>query len=364
MGEDVDAGRLSQEDAGKTRTSETYSAGVMRAFTALASLGAVDDLGDFPPLATVRAGELLDTYREDGDDDMIVRSAIDAVLALPNRATDGTLNRSVLVVSKLHPHLIATVAGYDSIAGDSAGTWHLLADLHDQGLLDVSAAPSRRMVTGLRTNVASLPAGFTASVSGKAARAAAEIAYLVDFFTDSTTCANRKLADYFGIRELPDGCCSHAGNRCSACWQSGDWPVGETKPKVADALETPKPRPAGSRTDSAFAQRRLDDKVYDLVWDIYAGVHILDLQRALRGEDSSWNPKTRRRHRLRTALVNSRYFGSSPSIRREELEDSLHRLQDAGRVAQAGVLWRESQHIARDALKAAAAQPVAPGASR
>ncbi|WP_202870783.1 DEAD/DEAH box helicase [Kribbella pratensis] len=363
MGEDVDAGRLSQQDAGKTRTAETYNSGVMRAFTALASLGAVDDLGDFPPLATVRAGELLDTYSEDGDDDASVRAAIKAVLALPNRTTDGTLHRSVLAISKLHRHLAAVVPGYDAFAGDAAGTWHLLADLHDQGLLDVSAAPSRRMVTGLRANVATLPAGFKAAVSGKAARAAAEITFLRDFFADSTTCANRKLADYFGVRDLPDGCCSHAGNRCSACWQSGNWPAGETKPKVADALETPKPRPAGSRTDTAFAQRRLDDKVYDLVWDIYAGVHIRDLQRALRGEDSSWNPKTRKRRRLRTALVNSRYFGSSPSIRLEELEDSLQRLQDAGRVAQVGAVWRESQHIARDARKAAASQPVASGST-
>lgn len=367
IGQDVDAGRLSLDEAGKSRTSEKYTSGVVRAFAALADLGAVDDLGDFPPLSTVRPGELLGTAPATAgpaspEDDVEV-SVVAAVLALPNRTTDGSLQRTVLRVTQLHRHLAGAIAGYASVSTDAAGTWQLLADLHDRGVLDVSAAPSRRMVTGLRVHTKTLPAGFGSAVSGRAARAAVETALLHDFFTDTSTCANRKLADYFGVTDLPDGCCSHAGNRCSSCWASGNWPAGQVKPAVADALETPKPRPAGTRVDAAFAQRRLDERVYRLVWDIYAGVHILDLFRTLRGEDSYFSPRTKKRHRLRTALVNTRYFGANPSIRLGELEDSLGRLQAAGKVDFVAPLWRDSDHIARDAAKAVAARVAAAGVS-
>ena len=166
------------------------------------------------------------------------------------------------------------------------------------------------------------------------------------------------LADYFGVADLPPGCCTHAGNRCSACWAAGDWPAGQVKPKVADALETAKPRPAGMRTDAAFAQRRLDEKVYRLIWDVYAGVHIMDLYRALRGQDSYYNPVTKKRRTLRTALVNTRYFGSSPAIRLPQLEDALARLGADDKVVAigAGAIWRDTNHVARDAAKAAATQ--------
>ena len=357
IGQDVDAGRLTAEEAGKSRTSDKYTSGVVRAFAALADLGAVDDLGDFPPLATVRPGELLgvSSAAMGTDTEAVEAAVVAATLALPNRTTDGSLQRTVLSVTQLHRHLVGTVDGYSLLSSDAAGTWQVLADLHDRGVLDVSAAPSRRLVTGLRVHTKTLPAGYSAAVSGKAARAAAETSLLSDFFTDATTCANRKLADYFGVTDLPSGCCSHAGNRCSACWASGNWPAGQAKPKVADALETPKPRPAGTRVDAASAQRRLDDRVDRLVWDIYAGVHILDLFRTLRGEDSYYSARTKKRHLLRTSLVNSRYFGANPSIRIGELEDSLRRLQDKDKVDLVGARWRHAGYIAKDAAKAAAA---------
>jgi Rad3-related DNA helicase len=362
IGEDVATGRLSIDAAGKSRTSEEYTSGIVRAFAALADMGAVDDLGDFPPLATVRPGELLSRSAPGTGEaipgstmEILEAGVVTATLALPNRTTDGSLHRTVLDVTGLHRHLLANVPGYNALAAesDAAGTWQVLADLHDRGLLDVSAAPSRRMVTGLYVRAKVLPAGFVAAVSGKAARAAQEIKLLHDFFNDTMTCANRKLADYFGVPDLPDGCCSHAGNRCSACWASGDWPAGQVQPKVAIALETPKPRPAGTRVDAASARRRLDERIYRLVWDIYAGVHILDLFRALRGEDSYYSPQTKKRRRLRTALVNSRYFGANPSIRLGEVEAALRRLQVEGKIDVVGPVWRECSHIRRDASKSA-----------
>jgi hypothetical protein len=86
-------------------------------------------------------------------------------------------------------------------------------------------------------------------------------------------------------------------------------------------------------------------------------VHILDLFRALRGQDSYYNPVTKRRRALRTALVNTRYFGSSPAIRLPQLEDALARLAGDDKVVAVGTgaIWRDVNHVARDAAKAAAA---------
>jgi ATP-dependent DNA helicase RecQ len=379
MGADLDAGALTADEACKSRTAEQYQSGVMRAFAALAELGAVEDLGDFPPYCTIRPGELLglqaaippaaaaakgaalpDSY----DEDAVEAAVIAEVLALPVRDSGpGVLQRGRLDVAALNAHLARVLPGVQMLAPDAAGTWQLLADLHDRGLLDVSAAPSRQLVTCLRVISPALPHGFNAAVSGKAARAAEEVRLLRDFFADSATCANRKLADYFEVAGLPPGCCSNPGNRCSACWDSGAWPLGQRKPAVAVALETPRPRAAGQRTDAAYRQRRLDEQVSRLVWEVFSGVHPRDLFRALRGEDSYYLPTRHRRVRLRSGLVTSRFFGASPAVRLADIEGSLARLQVAGKISPSGPRWRDAGHLRREQARAArvAAQLVTAG---
>ncbi|WP_186382385.1 DEAD/DEAH box helicase [Amycolatopsis rhizosphaerae] len=353
IGEDLQNGRLTLDEARKGRTADAYTAGVVRAFAALASLGAVTDLGDFPPHCAVKPGELLGARpsagveAEKGGDAEVEDQTVTAVLALPFRTdAPGVLRRQKLDIVQLDAHLAVTVPQYRTIADDPASTWQLLADLHDRGLLDVSAAPSRHLVTGVAVHATRLPQAFLPTVSGKAARAAEEIRLLRNFFTDSTTCANRKFADYFGVTDLPVGCCSTAANRCSAHWDIPTWPVGETKPAVAIAFETP--RPAGTRTDALHRVRRLDEQIFRLVWEVFHGVHARDVLRALRGEDSYFNPRTRRRVRLRTGLVTSRYFGVNPVVRIADVEDSLGRLQADGRVVAVGSLWREAGHLRRE----------------
>ena len=51
VGEDLTAGRLSEADARSRHTTEEYTAGVVRAFAALAGLDAVTDLGDSPTVS-------------------------------------------------------------------------------------------------------------------------------------------------------------------------------------------------------------------------------------------------------------------------------------------------------------------------
>ncbi|PPK67027.1 DEAD/DEAH box helicase [Actinokineospora auranticolor] len=363
IAEDVDACRLSRDDAAKSRTSEQYTSGVVRAFSALSALDVVDDLGDFPPLCAIKPGEL--RGNGDRDTDPTEQAVVDAILALPGRSDDRAgLHRARLHVPSLHRHLSATVEHYADLADDPPSTWQLLADLHDRGELDVSAAPSRKLVTGIAVHTRTLPAGYAGALAGKAARAAEEIRLLRDFFTDRNTCANQKFADYFGVDTLPDGCCSTAANRCSACWDNDTTiPVGQKPPAVGDALNMPKPRLAGARTDSGVRRKRLDEQVYRLVWADYRGVHARDVCRALRGEDSYYHPTRRRRVRLRHNLVVSRYFGAQHMVKLDQVEDSLARLEADGRVVPLGYgKWRERGHADRAAAVAArAATPVPAG---
>jgi Rad3-related DNA helicase/DNA polymerase III epsilon subunit-like protein len=356
IAEDVDAGRLTQDDAAKSHTSEQYTSGVVRAFAALSELGVVDDLGDFPPLCTIKPGELRNSG--DQDTDSTEQAVVDAILALPGRSDDRSgLHRARLHVTRVHRYLSTAVVRYTDLADDPPSTWQLLADLHDRGQLDVSAAPSRKLVTGIAVHTPTLPAGYAGALAGKAARAAEEIRLLHDFFTDRNTCANRKFADYFGVDTLPDGCCNSAANRCSACWDNDTTiPVEQKPPAAGDALNMPKPRLAGARTDSSVRQKRLDEQVYRLVWADYRGVHARDVCRALRGEDSYYHPIRRRRVRLRHNLVVSRYFGAQHMVKLDQVEDSLARLEADGRVVPLGHgMWRERGHTDRAAAAAARA---------
>lgn len=342
VAEDLASGNLTPEKAHTRYTLDAYTAGVFRAFAALAGLDAVTDLGDFPPLAAVKPGESLAT----ADTDPVEIAIVAALLALPASGA-GSLSRARLSVAQADHHLEASVPGYRNAAEDVAATWQVLADLHDRGLLDVSAAPSRRLVTGLAVNTAVVPDRFDAVLAGKAARANVEIAALRDFFTDRATCANVKLADYFGVTAPPE-CCTTAANRCSACWDyTTGYPASDVRPPVADALDTPRPRPAGSRLDESAKARRLDQQVASLCWLLDRGLTPRQLTDALRGVDSWWLAKARRRVTLPHAVLNSRYFGVNPAATLVDVEASCARLATTGRLTSEKTRWRDAGNVAR-----------------
>ncbi len=355
VGEDLTAGRLSEADARSRHTTEEYTAGVVRAFAALAGLDAVTDLGDFPPTVSVKSGEMFGRGAGSAVTGLTEQLVVTALLGLPSRAGRGQLVRSRLDVAAADGYLVTTVPGYRALASDAAATWQLLADLHDQGQLDVSAAPSRHLVTGVEVHAATVPAGFAAAVSGKIVRAARELALLVDFFADRSTCANRKFADYFGVDDVPAGCCTSAANRCSACWDyRPDWAAGDVQPRTARALLTARPRPAGWRADAAAKARRLDEQVRQLLWVVDRGLHAGDVRRALRGTDSWYNPRLRRRLRLPNAVLTSRFFGANPAVTVPQIEDSLARLAaDGAAVPGQYGRWRDAGNVTREARRLA-----------
>ncbi|MCC3769569.1 DEAD/DEAH box helicase [Streptomyces sp. UNOC14_S4] len=316
MMEDVAAGVLNESELRSSHAVERYRTGVMRAFSALADLGAVTDLGDYPPLCVVKAGETAH-----GRGDAVEQRLVSAVLAMPTH--------SHLRVEAVDSCLARYIDDYRDLADGPAGTWEILADLHDRGLLDVSAAPSRRLVTGLAVHHRRLPGGFLPLLARRTARAAGELALLKDFFEDTTTCAHRKFADYFGTPELPEGCCGNARCRCSACWVVPDWPANERRPAVAQAFESAAPQ-AGGSADSTMRTRRLDHHVYRLVRLMRGGIHPRMLWHALRGEEAPYHPLRQRRVPLPRTLRDSRHFGGRVDLSYGEVEKSLLRLAETG----------------------------------
>ncbi|WP_329562737.1 DEAD/DEAH box helicase [Kitasatospora sp. NBC_01266] len=326
---DADAGLLTDDEVRQSHTLDRYTSGVMRAFSALADLGTVTDLGDFPPLCTVKPGDfqqwpaVVDEAQAGTVQSGLERRIVAAVLDRPDRAR--------LAVDALDLHLAESINGYREFADGPAGTWEILADLHDRGLLDVSAAPSRRLVTGLCIRQDRLPAGFSALVARRSARVAEELDLLQQFFQDSTTCSQRKFADYFGVPVLPEGCCTAAPCRCSACWSSPDWPVADRRPAVAQAFESASPRTGGG-ADGVARQRRLDQRAHRLAGVLSQGIHPRTLWHALRGEEASYDPLRRRLVRLPRPLRESPHFGGRADLSFPEVEQCIRRLAEAGAV--------------------------------
>jgi RecQ family ATP-dependent DNA helicase len=350
IGEELQAGRLTRQEAGQQRTAETYSAGVVRALAALAELGTVTDLGDFPPLAAIKPGELIGFLGDpSGRANAVEEAVVNALLGLPARDRGrGRLHRIRLDVADADKWLAAAVTGYRSLATDPAATWQLLADLHDRGQLDVSAAPSRKLVTGVEVHGAVVPARFATAASGKTARARAEIAQLQDFFVDVTTCANRKFADYFAV-DVPEACCATAANRCSSCWDfRADWAPGDKEPAPGRAFLTERPRPAGWRVDARARAWRLDEQVRMLLWAVDRGLSDRDVQLGLRGQDAWFYAREARWIRLPTAVVTSRFFGANPAVTLPQIQEALARLTADGRAVAAGRRWRDTGNVARE----------------
>ncbi|GAA1011316.1 hypothetical protein GCM10009564_31850 [Streptomyces thermogriseus] len=351
MAEDVAAGELDQSDLEDRYTQERYRSGIMRAFSALADLGAVEDQGDYPPCCAVKPGELRPvphgTPRTDGPVGEEGEGEEETELArIEQTVIDTALSWDTprqVDVRLLHRQLTAHCAGYSEYADSPAATWELLADLHDRGLLDVSAAPSRRLVTGLTVTGGrepTLPGGYLPLLGRRGRRAAEELARLRHFFDANTVCAQRLLADYFGVTDLPEGCCSTARCRCSACWDTGHGPVDERRPAVAEAFHSPRPRDGGG-TDTSLRDQRVDLQVHRLLQLQPQGMHPRRLWHALRGDESSYHPGKRKMVALPPALRDSRHFGGRADLPYAAVGQSLARLAARGvAVEDERGLWR------------------------
>ena len=349
------AGRLSVDVANRDATRDRYRTAVMRALAALASLGAVDDLGDFPHTLRLTPGETPEPSGEGSDDapdDLFARAARAWVETDPVRAQRAKL-------LELHAALSADLAvlGGGAVGlDDPAATWAQLVELHHAGVLDVSAAPNRVWLTGVRVHASALPAAYGAAIGTRAQRAAAELAELRSWYGDTGTCAHQGIADYLAPAppgQLPAGTCSSPACRCSSCW--GRDGTG-TAPRVLEAVMNPTRRVA-SAADDRLRRARLDQAIDRLLYDNRGGLGPGMIRRCLRGEETYFNINTRQRHPLGPELLYHRLFGSRPGLREDAVRDSLARLEAAGLIVSDGFKWRSAVRVA--AQQAAAARRAA-----
>ncbi|MFF9525168.1 DEAD/DEAH box helicase [Streptomyces achromogenes] len=346
MAEDAASGALSEAELDDRHIQERYQGGIMRAFSALADLGAVEDLGDYPPFCAVKPGDLRPVGRGAGQTPTTAAERDEeavGLVRLEQIVIDTALSWDIprqVDVRALDRELAARYPDYRSVADGPSATWELLADLHDRGLLDVSAAPSRRLVTGLTIRTGTLPDGFLPLLGGRGRRAAEELARLRHFFDASTICAQRVFADYFGVSDLPEGCCTTARCRCSACWDTGRWPVEERRSAVAQAFDSPRPREGGS-ADTSLRDQRVDLQIHRLLQLQPQGAHPRRLWHALRGDESSYNPRNRQMIPLPKAIRESRHFGGRADLPYAAVGASLTRLAAAGAAVEGpDSLWR------------------------
>ena len=339
------AGRLSVEVANRDATRDRYRTAVVRALAALADADAVDDLGDLPETLRLTPGETPPPPGTDADA-VFARAARAWVDADPARARRAP-------VLRLHVELVDAGA---ATPDDPAATWAQLVELHHAGILDVSAAPSRAWLTGVRVHTRTLPPAYAAAVGARARRAAAELTALRAWYADTVTCANQGIADYLAAAPpgtVPAGTCSTAPCRCSSCWGRDGSGIS---PAVLDAVMHPSPRPA-SAADDRLRRARLDQAIDRLLYDNPGGLGPAMIRRCLRGEETYFHVATRRRRPLRPALLYHRLFGSRPGLREDAVRDSLSRLEAAGLIVADGFKWRSAARVAAARAAAARAAP-------
>ncbi|WP_233258189.1 DEAD/DEAH box helicase [Micromonospora sp. S4605] len=347
IGEEIDAGWMSLDDARKPATMTMYRTAVIRALAALDAAGTVDDCGDFP--ATVTLTPLDDPIR--CDDTLADAAAVVQQLA----ATRPGRHQ----LTDVHQQLAAAVTGYDGLADDVAGTWALLATLHDLGVVDVSQAGNTQTLVSVRMldRTGRLPADFATRMNAHRARLNTELTALRDWYAEQAQCANVGFADYFGQpgQSVPDGTCSTAACRCSTCWSSS----ADTTPTpvLLNALNTPRPRPAADR-DGAPYQAAVDRYLRALLWDNFHGLTAGMLHRVLRGDEAYRDSRSGRLRPLWPQLLYHRLRGVDPGMKLTHVTDALARLEAAGEAAltDGGRVWRLRRHVDRDNARAAARQ--------
>jgi hypothetical protein len=346
IGDEFAAGLLPVHEARKAETVAAYRTAVIRALAVLAAIGAVDDGGDFP--ATVMLTPIDEPVRC-GDEFPAAPLTLVQQLAVTNPGRHQ--------VVELHQRLTTEIAGYAAHASDAAGTWTLLATMHDLGAVDVSQMGNTQTLVSVRPieRRDTLPPDFDIRMNAHRERLKDEVRALRDWYSEPTRCANQGFAEYFGHpgQLLPEGTCGTSACRCSACWATaGDL---EPLPALLDALNTPRPRPSAHR-DGAPYRAAVERYVRALLWDNYRGLTVGMLHRVLRGDDAFLSSRSGRLRPLWPQLLYHRLRGVDPGIKVGHVEDALVRLGSAGEVtlADGERVWRLRRHVDRDRARIAA----------
>jgi ATP-dependent DNA helicase RecQ len=329
----VSAGHLSRERAHQEATMDEHRGIVIRALATLADLDAIEDLGDFPRTIRVTRGEVVPA-----DDDDFARAIVRFVDADAGRA------RQLDLLELMNHQEVRGCAE----ATDPATMWASLLELHHDGVFDVSQAPNRAILTAVRVLDTRLPTAFAERISSRSRLAAQELAALRFWFEDKGRCANQGLADYFAENPpgaVPLGTCSTPACRCLTCTASKPSSV---RLPILEAVLHP-PRRVASATEHGRREKRLDDAVQKLLWDMPSGLGISWIRLCLRGSETYYDKADDRRRPLPSSLAYHRLFGAMPGVRDGAISASLTRLVSRGAAIAVGNRWRHSRYVAAEA---------------
>jgi hypothetical protein len=129
----------------------------------------------------------------------------------------------------------------------------------------------------------------------------------------------------------------------------------ERRPKLLEAVLTPRPRPRIAR-DAPHRLARLDEQVRTLLWDVNGGLTTGMIQLVLKGGETYFSQRSGTRRPLWPQLLYHRLRGADPALRVDDVVASLDRLAAAGIAVDVGDgVWRLQRHMEVEAAKAARA---------
>jgi Rad3-related DNA helicase len=306
---------------------------VVRVLAELATVGCLDDLGDFPENVKIVKGTIpADTsgYR-------------DLLAAIWAAADDPADVRLPVLYGRLDPTFGAEIP-------DVGALWSLLLALHGEGFIEVSQWGNRATLTGLDHHPeVTLPADFVTRFEARQAVVDEEVNRLIDFF-DRPTCVNARFAEYFG-GGAHEHICDAPAARCSWHWNTLAGSADD-EGKLYAAFYTP-PREFRGRSDFRTRElRELPNSIEGLLR--YQAKLAFNLIHAiLRGREGFFRTGDRTWHPLWPALIENRFFRRYPTLKSGELEQALAVLEDGGRIVRVGAFYRHVETIAIEEADAA-----------
>lgn len=322
---------MTEEDL-RRREDDTHTL-VVRILAELAAAGVLEDLGNFPQKVSLLRG----TIEPDTAD---YRSLVND---LWTAVTDPAAQSVVELYERLAPH-------YAGELPDPGAMWSLLLALHAEGFIEVSQmiagnVANRSQVTGIRLTGAEVPPGIVAKLNARQMALDGEVARVGDFFAQTGTCVNARFGSYFSAPPPPD-MCAKPEVRCSYHWNTTEGSA-DAEPDLFGAFYRPAVAFANQQDFRKRELRDLPGLVEALLRYRRGGLAPNLISAVLRGS-SHYMAKDRIRKPLWPVLVENRFFGRLPTLKRAELDAAIGELSDARRIIREGGFWRHPDAIAAD----------------
>lgn len=300
---------------------------VVRVLAELATVGCLDDHGDFPENVKLVSGIV-------SADTSGYRDLLTAIWAAVDDPDDVRLP---VLYERLAPAFGAEIP-------DVGALWSLLLALHGEGFIEVSQWGNRATLTGLRHHPeVTLPDDFMTRFEARQAAVDEEVNRLIDFF-DRPACVNARFAEYFG-GGAHEHICDAPAARCSWHWNTLAGSADD-EGKLYAAFYTPAKEFRGRSDFRTRELRDLPNSIEGLLRYQGKGLAFNLIHAILRGREGFFGARDRTWHPLWPALIENRFFRRYPNLKSGELEQALAVLEDGGRIVRPTALYRHVEAIA------------------